>query len=67
MGKSGLLRDAIESVSEEILAANAPVPNPTGDVSDAGTHAFLAQHESYTIGQMSFLKKYLTEEAMSYN
>ena len=64
---SGLLKEAIESVSEEHLSSDAPVPNPTGDLSNGGTVAFLAQHESYTIGQMSLLKKYLTKEAMSYN
>jgi len=64
---SALLKEAIESVSEEHLAADAPVPNPTGDITNGGTLAFLAQHESYTIGQMSLLKKYLTKEAMSYN
>jgi DinB superfamily len=64
---SVLLKDAIESVTEEQLAANAPIKNPSGDFTNGGTLAFLAQHESYTIGQMSFLKKYFTKEAMSYN
>lgn len=62
-----LLKQAIQSVSEEQLAGDAPIKNPGGDFSNGGTLAFLAQHESYTIGQLSFLKKYLTEEAMSYN
>ena len=64
---SGLLKDAIESASEEHLAAEAPIKNPSGDFTNGGTLAFLAEHESYTIGQISFLKKYLTREAMSYN
>ena len=64
---SALLKEAIESVTEEQLAADAPIQNPSGDFTNGGTMAFLAQHESYTIGQMSFLKKYLTKEAMSYN
>ena len=64
---SALLKGAIQSVSEEHLAADAPIKNPSGDFTNGGTLAFLAQHESYTIGQMSFLKKYLTREAMSYN
>lgn len=64
---SGLLRDAIESVTDEQLSADSPIKNPSGDFTNGGTLAFLAQHESYTIGQMSFLKKYFTKEAMSYN
>lgn len=64
---TALLKDALQSVSEEHLAADAPIPNPTGDFTNTGTLAFLAQHESYTIGQISFLKKYFTKEAMSYN
>ena len=31
-----------------------------------GTIAFLTQHESYDIGQIAFLKKYHTKEAMKY-
>jgi hypothetical protein len=62
-----LLKEAVESVSEEQLAAEAPIKNPSDDFTNGGTLAFLAQHESYTIGQLSFLKKYITEEAMSYN
>ena len=64
---TGLLKDAIASVSEEQLAADAPIKNPSGDFTNGGTLAFLAQHESYTIGQISYLKKYFTKEAMSYN
>jgi uncharacterized damage-inducible protein DinB len=64
---SGLLKEAVESVTEEHLAAEAPIKNPSGDFTNGGTLAFLAQHESYTIGQMSLLKKYLTKEPMSYN
>jgi len=64
---SGLLKDAIESVSDEQLAADAPVKNPSGDFSNGGLLAFLTQHESYTIGQISYLKKYFTKQAMTYN
>ncbi len=62
-----LLKEGLESVSEQHLAADAPFKNPTGDSTIGGTIAFLAQHESYDIGQMALLKKYLTKEAMSYN
>jgi len=64
---SGLLKDAIKSVSEEVLNAETPVKSPIGVFTNAGTIAFLAQHESYDIGQMALLKKYFTKNAMSYN
>lgn len=64
---SKLLEEALESVTEEHLANEAPWKNPTGNSSFGGTIAFLAQHESYDIGQVGFLKKYFTKEAMSYN
>ena len=64
---SALLKEGLASVSEEHLASDAPFKNPTGDSSIGGTIAFLAQHESYDIGQMALLKKFLTKEAMSYN
>jgi DinB superfamily len=64
---TGLLMEAMASVTEEHLAADCPLKSPIGDFSFAGTVAFLAQHESYDIGQIAFLKKYFTKEAMSYN
>lgn len=64
---SGLLKEASESVSEEHLAGDAPFKNPIGDFTIGGTIAFLSEHESYSIGQIGFLKKFLTKEAMSYN
>lgn len=64
---SALLTGALGSVSTEHLSADSPFKSPIGDFSIAGTIAFLAQHESYDIGQLGLLKKYLTKEAMSYN
>ena len=64
---SALIKDGLESVSAEHLAGEAPFKNPGGDSTMSGTLAFLAQHESYDIGQMAFLKKFHTKEAMSYN
>lgn len=63
----GILRDAIKNVSEDHLAADSPIKSPIGDFTNGGTVAFLAQHESYDIGQLGLLKKFLTREAMSYN
>lgn len=64
---SELLKEALNSVGEEHLSADSPLKSPIGDNTMGGTLAFLAQHESYDIGQLGFLKKYLTKEAMSYN
>ncbi len=64
---TALLYDAMASVTEEHLAADCPLKSPIGDFSNGGTFAFLAQHESYDIGQIGFLKKYYTKEAMKYN
>ncbi|MEO6230582.1 MAG: DinB family protein [Ferruginibacter sp.] len=63
---SALIREGLVSVTEEQLAYAAPFPDPTGDGTIGGTVAFLAQHESYDIGQIGFLKKYFTKEAMKY-
>jgi uncharacterized damage-inducible protein DinB len=64
---SALLKEGFASVSAEHLAAPAPFKSPAGDQTIAGAMAFLAQHESYDIGQMALLKKFLTKEAMSYS
>ena len=64
---SALLNEGLASVTEDHLAAESPFKSPIGDPSIGGTIAFLAQHESYDIGQMALLKKFLTKEAMSYN
>jgi uncharacterized damage-inducible protein DinB len=64
---SSLLKDALSSVTEEQMTADSPIKSPIGDFTNAGTLAFLAQHESYDVGQIAFLKKYFTKEAMSYN
>ena len=64
---SDLLKEALAAVTDERLAADAPFKSPAGDFTIGGTIAFLAQHESYDVGQVAFLKKYLTKEAMSYN
>ena len=63
---SELLKEALASVTEEHLAADSPLKSPIGDFSFGGTVTFLAQHESYDIGQIAFLKKYYTREAMKY-
>jgi hypothetical protein len=64
---SSLLKDALKSVTVEQLAGESPIKAPVGDSTNGGTLAFFAEHESYEIGQLGFLKKYYTKEAMSYN
>ncbi len=49
-----LLEAALSLVNEEHLATDSPLKSPIGDFTIAGTIAFLAQHESYDIGQMGF-------------
>ena len=66
-GLLALLIEGLESVSEAHLGGDAPFKNPTGDFTIGGALAFLTQHESYDIGQLGFLKKFHTNEPMSYN
>lgn len=64
---SSLLNGALQSVTAEHLTAQSPIKAPIADPTNRGTLAFLAQHESYDIGQIGLLKKYLTNEAMKYS
>jgi hypothetical protein len=66
LAASSLVNEGLETATPEHLAAAAPFQNPTGDNTLGGAVAFLTQHESYDIGQMGILKKYHTNEAMSY-
>ncbi len=64
---SELLKTALASPSLDALKMGAPFPLPIEDQTNFGAMAFFAQHESYEIGQLGFLKKYHTKEAMKYN
>ncbi|TMI92890.1 MAG: DinB family protein [Bacteroidetes bacterium] len=64
---TALLHEALKSVTEKQLSEKAMIQSPVADEANEGLLAFLAQHESYEIGQMAFLKKYFTREAMSYS
>src|SRR3990170_5822077 len=46
---SGLLKDAFQSASDDTLNAETAIKSPIGVFTNAGTIAFLAQHESYDI------------------
>jgi hypothetical protein len=63
---TGLLQKALAEVTEDHLVSESPIKFPVGDSTIGGAIAFFAQHESYQVGQLAFLKKYLTKEAMSY-
>ncbi len=64
---SALLKVALESPSPEALGKNPPFPLPIEDQTNFGAIAFFVEHESYEIGQLGFLKKYHTKEAMNYS
>ena len=50
---------AMESVSEEALAAPATSGPPSADGKVSGIVNFLAYHETYHIGQASYLRGWL--------
>jgi len=58
--------EKISGLSSEQLGSETPVTVPTGKtLSDL--LSFISSHESYHIGQMSIIRKYLGLSAMSYN
>ena len=63
---SALMKTALASPSSEALGMNAPFPLLIEDQTSFGAMAFFVEHESYEIGQLGFLKKYHTKEAMKY-
>ena len=60
------LRDGFENATEERLATKPPFPIPVADQTSAGAVTFLAQHESYHVGQLAQLRKGLGLGPMSY-
>jgi hypothetical protein len=58
--------NALSNVSDEQAAAAMPFGTPINDDSFIGFFGFLISHESYHIGQMSLVRKYLGLSAMSY-
>ncbi len=61
------LKSALENATREWLAAKPPFKMPMADQTCAGAVAFLAQHESYHIGQLALLRKGLGLGPMSYD
>lgn len=56
---SGKLDTALDEVSAETLSQPAPPQSPSFDGRMSGTIAFFSAHESYHIGQMGYLRKWL--------
>lgn len=56
---SSKLTAALEDVSPEILSKPAPQGIPSFDGKLSGAMAFFSIHESYHIGQMGYLRKWL--------
>jgi uncharacterized damage-inducible protein DinB len=56
---SARLKTAMESVSPEVLAAPATSGPPSADGKVSGIVNFLAYHETYHIGQASYLRGWL--------
>ena len=61
-----LINDALETVTEEQLAEEPKSVTPIGVPTKFGSFSFLVWHENYHLGQLAFLKKYYTEEAMKF-
>ena len=59
-----LLVDALETARDEQLSAPAPRDFPIPDKSIRGAILFLAFHESYHVGQMSYLRKCLGKDGL---
>ena len=57
---------ALEGASSEHLRARAEQKFPVGDPTVLGAVTFLAQHESYHVGQLALIRKGLGYPAMTY-
>jgi len=53
------LSTSLANVSAEVLAKPAPKESPSFDQTVGGQIAFLGFHETYHVGQMSYLRKWL--------
>lgn len=63
---SARLQEALVAASADRLAVPGPRPFPVRDGSVLGALTFLAQHESYHVGQLALIRKALGHSAMSY-
>ena len=56
---SDKLSAALRQSSADVLAKEAPAGPPSFDGKTSGTVAFFAFHDTYHVGQVSYLKKWL--------
>lgn len=61
---AAVLASALENVSEEVLAKPAAQGSPSADGKISGVVNFLAIHESYHIGQASYLRSWLRHRGL---
>ena len=61
---STVLANALANVSEEILARPVPPGPPSSDGMISGMVNFLAIHETYHVGQASYLRSWLGKTAL---
>jgi uncharacterized damage-inducible protein DinB len=54
----------LEVVNSETLKAALPSPFPTTEQTILAGVAFLGQHESYHVGQLSFIRRLLSEDGL---
>lgn len=64
---SAELARLLPEATEEVLGASPPYPFPVDDKTILGGIAFLLEHESYHIGQLSILRRALGLEAMRWD
>ena len=55
---------ALTELDEAALNAESPSPLPTSENSILAALAFLAQHESYHIGQLSYVRRLLKQDGL---
>ena len=60
------LMSVLESLTADALAREGVHRFPIGDSTSLGFLAFLAQHESYHVGQAGFVRRQLGRPAMTY-
>ena len=63
---SGVIAARLDELTDAELSAPSPARFPTGGPTLLGALAFLAQHDSYHVGQLALLRKFAGLPAMRY-
>ena len=66
LGVSGQLAEVLAELESGALDRTGTHRFPVGDSSPLGMLAFLAQHDSYHVGQAAFIRRQLGKSAMTY-